>query len=188
MRSRLLIGLGFITLLASVGATTVAAQGERASQPPKEERAQKLLRSDAIDTALETGPATSAGRHPDQHGRSNGHLPPLRKNVKLVSRLRLTDTPGGIADVHYYKGFAYLAAWAPECPNGGIHVVDVRDPQNPRKVGFIPAGEHEDRLRAVTPAHVHTLAKRIFHSGNLTAAFVGPAPAKEDIAKMLTLP
>jgi hypothetical protein len=76
----------------------------------------------------------------DQHGTTADHLPPSSANVKLVSKLELTDLNGGIADVGYFKGFAYLNAWGPHCPGGGgVHVVDVRDPKNPVKVGFLPA-------------------------------------------------
>jgi hypothetical protein len=103
-------------------------------------------------------PAASAlnqSLHPDdQHGQADGHLPPARRNVDLVGRLRLTDTPGGIADVHYYKGYAYLAAWAPECPEGGVHVVDVSNPRNPRKVGFIPAGPEDYVGEGVHTIHI----------------------------------
>jgi predicted Zn-dependent peptidase len=53
---------------------------------------------------------------------------------------------------------------------------------------FIPAGEYEQRLRAVTPAQVHTLAKQIFHPANLTAALVGPVPEQEAIGRMLVMP
>jgi hypothetical protein len=76
----------------------------------------------------------------DQHGTSQDHLPASSANVNLVSKLRLTNEESGIADVGYFKGYAYLNAWAPECPGGGgVHVVDVRDPRNPVKVGFLPA-------------------------------------------------
>jgi hypothetical protein len=79
-------------------------------------------------------------RPEDQHGTLQGHLPPSRANVNLVSKLELTSLVDGIADVGYFKGFAYLNAWAPNCPGGGgVHVVDVRDPKNPVKVGFLPS-------------------------------------------------
>jgi predicted Zn-dependent peptidase len=52
---------------------------------------------------------------------------------------------------------------------------------------FIPAGEYEQRLRAVTAAQVHTLAKQIFQPSNLTAALVGPVPDEKAVAKMLVL-
>lgn len=76
----------------------------------------------------------------DQHGTTADHLPASSANVKLVSKLQLTNLNGGIADVGYFKGYAYLNAWGPHCPGGGgVHVVDVRDPKNPVKVGFLPA-------------------------------------------------
>jgi hypothetical protein len=85
--------------------------------------------------------------NPDHHGPRTGHLPPDVENVNLVSRLRLTNLEGGIADVGYYKGYAYLNAWFPECKatgggGGGVHIVDVRDPANPKKVGFIPSEDN----------------------------------------------
>jgi hypothetical protein len=81
------------------------------------------------------------------HNGLEGHLPPSAENVELVSRLQLTDQDGGIADVGYYKGYAYLNEWFPNCTasggsGGGVHVVDVRNPANPVKVGFLPSEEN----------------------------------------------
>ena len=75
-----------------------------------------------------------------QHGGT--HLPPTARNVQLVGKLRLTSHPGGIGDVAALKGFAYVAAWVRECPNAGVHVVDLRSPPSPKKVAFVaaPAG------------------------------------------------
>jgi hypothetical protein len=88
----------------------------------------------------EDGPRPAA----EQHGGTGGHLPAGSKDVRLISKLRLTDRAGGIADVGYFKGYAYLNAWGPHCPNGGgVHVVDVRDPARPTKVGFLPALPNE---------------------------------------------
>lgn len=71
-----------------------------------------------------------------------GHLPATAVNVELVGKLRLTAVGNGVGDVAARKGFAYLAAWRPECPRGGVHVVDVRTPAAPRKISFVaaPAG------------------------------------------------
>src|SRR5918996_2256432 len=69
---------------------------------------------------------------PGQHGPGTGHLRPTQRNVELLSKLDLT-TPQqeGIADVGYFKGYAYLNArdsTPADCPTaGGTHVVDVRD-------------------------------------------------------------
>jgi hypothetical protein len=94
-------------------------------------------------------------RQTQQHGSPNDHLPGTQKNVKLVGRLKLTSTPGGIADVHYYKGYAYLAKWAPECPSGGVDIVDVHDPANPTKVGFLPAGPEDYVGEGVHAIHLN---------------------------------
>ncbi|MDQ4142297.1 MAG: hypothetical protein M3198_00895 [Actinomycetota bacterium] len=117
--------------------------------------AQTGPRTTTAEGATETGPSKVSDPEDDaQHGPSTGHLPGKRRNVKLVSRLRLTEKDGGVADVHYYKGFAYVAAWNPECPNGGTHVVDVRDPQNPVKVGFLPAGPNDYVGEGVHAIHI----------------------------------
>ncbi len=79
-----------------------------------------------------------------QHGGTDGHLPASSRNVALVGKLKLTEKEGGIADVGYYGDYAYLNAWNPECASrggsgAGVHVVDISDPANPDKVGFLPA-------------------------------------------------
>ena len=76
-----------------------------------------------------------------QHGGMEGHLPPRQENVDLVSELQLTDAEGGIADVTVFKDTAYLGAYSPVCGEGGVHVVDISDVENPEEIGFIPTGE-----------------------------------------------
>jgi hypothetical protein len=94
------------------------------------DRIEQRFRARSNDAALRSDSSTS-------------RLPATKNNVRRISHLDLTDVEGGIADVGYRKGYAYLAAWAPECPNAGVHVVDVRDPRNPEKVAFISSGEHD---------------------------------------------
>jgi hypothetical protein len=121
-----------------------------------------LLATLALAATLGGGPAALA--HPDhspeywnsedggafsryrgQHGADEGHLPATQHNVNLVSKIQLTDVPGGIADVGYYDGYAYLNKFSPECldreggTGTGVEIVDVRDPANPVEVGFLPA-------------------------------------------------
>jgi hypothetical protein len=84
--------------------------------------------------------------------------------MKLVSKLRLTDVEGGIADVAAFRKFAYLNKFSPECasnPGGtgtGVEIVDISKPKRPRNVGFIPAeansylGEGIHVVRADTPS------------------------------------
>ena len=112
-------------LLAVLSAVALAAAGGTAAAIPPQ----------ANSLTPEDGPP--AADH--QHGENTGHLPAGRENVRLISKLRLTNVDDGIADVGYFKGHAYLNAWGPECPNGGVHVVDVRNPRRPTKVGFLPA-------------------------------------------------
>jgi hypothetical protein len=132
-----------LCLLIASGLSVSAGEERERGDVPRE------ARSGPVDTAVETN-------SPDhgQHGNADEHLPGKQNNVELLSTLKLTETPGGIADVHYYKNYAYLAAWAPECPNGGVHVVDVHDPKNPVKVGFIPAGDHDYVGEGVHAIHV----------------------------------
>jgi hypothetical protein len=114
-----------LLLLAAVSVLTLVVTGGTAAAIPPQ----------ANSLTPEDGPP--AADH--QHGENTGHLPARRENVRLISKLRLTDVDDGIADVGYFKGHAYLNAWGPECPNGGVHVVDVRNPRRPTKVGFLPA-------------------------------------------------
>ena len=80
-----------------------------------------------------------------QHDGDGGHLPASRKDVELVGKVDLTGVPGGVADVAAHGRYAYLAAFSPECAGRpgaqgtGVHVVDIGDPAQPRKVGFLPA-------------------------------------------------
>jgi hypothetical protein len=99
--------------------------------------------SDAPLDAPQLGSRTFGG----QHGGAGGHLPPVQRNVKLVSKLSPTSqfgnvVPGQIADLDVFKGWAYLNSWQgehPECNRGGTYVVDIRKPKKPREVTFIPA-------------------------------------------------
>lgn len=98
-------------------------------------------------SAHDESPVDGGDGHADkdeQHGTPGGHLEASSKDVTLVGRLDLTSIPGGIADVAAFGDHAYLNTFAPECINRGgtgtgVHVVDVRDPKNPRKVNFLPA-------------------------------------------------
>ncbi len=122
-------------LLAVLSATLVLAAPALANHPDSG----TPQSDDPID-----GPLPAA--EDDQHGGEAGHLPASAKNVELVGKLdNLTNVESGIADVGYHAGYAYLNAFRPECAGRpgaqgtGVHVVDVRDPANPNKVGFLPA-------------------------------------------------
>ena len=85
------------------------------------------------------------------------HLPASKKNMKLVGKLRLTDVDDAITDVAYLKGFAYLGAWTPTCPDGGgTHIVNVKNPKKPRKVGFAATGTNAYVSEGVHALHINT--------------------------------
>jgi hypothetical protein len=137
-----------LLLLVALSAVTLAATGGTAAAIPPH----------AIGWNPEDGPPPMAAEHPG----GPGHLEPGSHNMKLVSKLRLTNVDGGIADVAAFGDYAYLNNFSPECvANGGsgtgVHVVDISKPKNPTKVGFIPAhansyvGEGIHVVRADTP-------------------------------------
>ena len=94
-------------------------------------------------------------------------LPPTEKNVELVGRLELKGRfgnvdPGQIADLSHKGDHAYLNSWQSEsrgrCDRGGVFVVDIKDPANPKEVGFIASptgtypGEGSQVVSLDTPA------------------------------------
>jgi hypothetical protein len=150
---------GALVVLAFTAGGALSAQRESAQRPDKTDVA-PLERGGKFDGPFASrkarrimrGPHSSfapegdiAPPHRRQHGPAMGHLPPTRENVDLVGKLEPTRrfgqiVEGQIADVTVHKGFAYLNSWdEPTCRKGGVYVVDIRNPRNPREVGFIPA-------------------------------------------------
>ncbi|MFP5299277.1 MAG: LVIVD repeat-containing protein, partial [Actinomycetota bacterium] len=124
MSKRLLASFAVLGLVASLGGTAIARDHT------KQARRERAAAYTAID---------------DNHGTSEGHLPASKENMRLISRLKLTDIPGGVSDVNYLKGFAYVGKYSPACVSNsgtgaGVSVVDVRNPKAPREVAFIRAG------------------------------------------------
>jgi hypothetical protein len=138
--SRFVLNLGLVAGLAFgviTGALPVGTQVETACAHPEH----------YVGGICGVPAATSDSGKGAQHDGPGEHLPPTKHNVDLIGKVELTDVEGGIADVGYYKGYAYLNAFSPECVgNGGggtgVHIVDVRDPASPTKVGFLPAEEN----------------------------------------------
>ena len=99
-------------------------------------------------------PAVAGGHPGQQNGPLTGHLAGQGQSgeFELVSKLRLTDEPEQVADVAVDPDgqYAYLAHWGEEdCgansesggitdPDAGAWVVDIRDPETPKKIAFIP--------------------------------------------------
>lgn len=125
MSKRLIACFAALGLMASLGGTATAKDHQ---QPEARERAE-----------FYSAPG-------DNDGTSEGHLPASKKDMRLISKLKLTDIPGGVSDVNYHKGFAYVGKYAPACTSAGatgagVAVIDVRNPREPRQVSFIRAGE-----------------------------------------------
>jgi PA domain len=138
----------------------------------------RLLLLAALFALLAVGPAAIA-HHPDhgssnkemfpgegiapadQHGMTDGHLPPVDRNVRLVGKAEVTNpagtgNDGRVADVSAYKDHAFLTAFRePTCERAGAHVIDISNPKRPFEVqsAFMEttphnyAGEGSDVLR-----------------------------------------
>jgi hypothetical protein len=101
--------------------------------------------------------------HHAQHGPSDGHLPESSENVDLVGKLKLTSQEGDISDVSALqtgdgRWFAYLGNWGAHCNTGGVHVVDVTDPSNPVRSGFLNSGGTGYVTEGVHALHIDTSA------------------------------
>ena len=134
----------FACAIVALGAASAAV-----AQPSSAARQSKS------DTAGNYGAATTL-----QHGGSNLHLPAKAENMELVGKVRLTDQVDGIADVAVHKQWAYVNAWDGACDGttpatnrGGTHIVDISNPANPVKTGFVaapPDAYHGEGAHAIT--------------------------------------
>jgi hypothetical protein len=122
-------------------------------------RTTSLLALLAILAVMLLGAAPAAA----QHGPTTGHIyadPALDTDgdgdwgkIEFISQVTVHDAePELIADLTAFGNYAYLARWGGEdCagpegggPDGGVYVIDISDPANPREVGFIRT--HQDTL------------------------------------------
>ena len=120
----LLLALGLIISVSAVGAA--------AKTPPPQRTAASTPIAPDVDRAHKHG----------QHGGTDGHLEGGSENVEVVGSLRLTQFAEDISDVTALqtgddRWFAYLGDWGAKCETGGVHVVDISDPSNPVKAGFL---------------------------------------------------
>ncbi|HEU4867936.1 MAG TPA: PA domain-containing protein [Actinomycetota bacterium] len=78
-----------------------------------------------------------------QHGPSANHLPQVQNGVDLVGFTDLFGTneqEGRIGDVSAKGNYAYLTLYyEPQCDRGGIRIVDISDPANPKAAGYVPS-------------------------------------------------
>lgn len=91
----------------------------------------------------------------NQHGGTDGHLIGSGEwgTIDFVSKLTVDPVEEGVvADLAALGNWAYVARWeSADCAgpegrttDGGIYVINIADPNNPKQVGFIPA--HQDTL------------------------------------------
>ena len=97
------------------------------------------------------------------HGGDSDHLPPVSKNVEIVSKLE-PASQGPVAnrqidDLTVHDGFAYLQSGSNCGPaGGGFYAIDIRNPAAPSEVSFTAAapntyhGEGAHAVSIGTPA------------------------------------
>jgi len=122
--------------LGVIASGVLYASATAASPPDDPER-------EAVQRSTSEAPAEGAlDTEDDLHGDLEGHLPPVRNNVKVVGKAAVSNrAPGRVADVTVSGGFAYLASYVgPDCRRGGVYVFDISDRRQPKEVEFIPTG------------------------------------------------
>ena len=128
-----LVRLAGIAAVGLVGALLVPS-ATQAHAPGQS----KLTDDGAINSGKE-----SHDHHSAQHGEPDGHLPPVDHNVATIGNLDLFadgEQPGRIGDVSAYGNYAYLTMYyEPTCGRGGIQIVDIGDPANPKRAGYVPS-------------------------------------------------
>ncbi len=131
----LLATMGLI--LATVAAPAIAGQTTQRAQKTQSRHRVHSPRDQIVDTPTEVHEAQ------DQHGPTEGHLPPSSLNVELVGQADIEGVaPERVADVSAYGNYAYLTVRDPEeCSDAGVAIMDISDPSNPEQVGFIDATE-----------------------------------------------
>ncbi|HKZ25767.1 MAG TPA: hypothetical protein VJ398_08270, partial [Acidimicrobiia bacterium] len=111
-----------------------------------------------------TGDDDFYSAHHEQHGTSAGHLPASSSNVDLVGKLKLVNFNEDVSDVSALqsssngKWYAYLGDWGAKCQTGGVHVVDISNPSNPVKIGFLNSGGTGYVTEGVQALHLNTTA------------------------------
>lgn len=141
-RTRVALSAAIVCLLAGGGAVASAHESRLTD-----------------DGAINSGKEVHAH---DQHGGIEGHLPAKSENVTKIGDLDLfagAEEPGRIGDVSAKGNYAYLIVFRePTCERGGIQVVDISNPAQPKKGPYIPshygtyAGEGSQVISLNTPS------------------------------------
>jgi hypothetical protein len=172
LSARAAIVVAALTVLALAAGSASGDQRQQAGSSAAEAAVPghgSIFSSTSARRLLPNGDFTPALDSMRQHGPVEGHLPPARRNVRLVGKLEPTRAfgpivEGQIADLTVHEGFAYLNSWdEPTCTKGGVYVADVRKPARPREVGFIPA----------LPVTYHGEGAQVFEYNNPEIDFTG---------------
>ena len=142
---------GAVTAASMVAATAAEA-------PPDDEPSKSAVQRSVADRPQKSASDTIAPDHEHRHGESEGHLPPTRRNVKVVGKAPVSDrAPGRVSDVTVFRDHAYLGAnREPSCQKGGVAVFDIGRPSEPREVAFIPTGPSSAVGEGVQVVHLDT--------------------------------
>ncbi len=154
---------GAATVLVSAAVAQAANTGASAKEP----RSEAAPHTSSTVTNLRLGQRSQFSAQSGEGPGAIVGLPPVSKNLDLVSKLTFSRGPGGsiaagqIADLSVFKKTAYLNSWAqpaPDCDRGGIFVVDISNPAAPRETAFLPSepgsyhGEGAHVISVDTPA------------------------------------
>jgi hypothetical protein len=111
--------------------------------------------------------SSSLAEHWNSHGAAGAvpgrsSVPPREEGLDLVGQFDLGGKLGGagrVADVSAKGNYAYLTMfYEPTCGRGGVQIVDIADPANPKAVSYIPShvdtysGEGSQVVTLDTPA------------------------------------
>jgi hypothetical protein len=149
MKKRQLVLLAVLALVVGVVGSADAAR-----RKPERARHDRF-----VDTTRDTDEEIF-GHFSHQHGPSSGHLPPTQENVAVTGKTKLTTKADRISDVAVLGDYAYLGQWAaglpsPQC-RGGAHVVDISNPSDPEKVGFLRSHQDTYATEGVQALHLET--------------------------------
>src|ERR687892_621626 len=143
----------YLAFLAALS-MALGVGGVASGAPPPDDRGGRHEVGDGVvDTPIEEHEAHG---HDAQHGPDEGHIPgPVIENVEQVgvwTAPRTNKKPGRITDVWSLGNFAYLGTFAPPCSGLGVNVVDISDPANPERAGFIPSrpGTRVNDVKVIT--------------------------------------
>jgi len=99
------------------------------------------------------------GAHDHQHAGIDGHLEATNENVRLVGKAKINQDiqDGRVADVGVFGNYAYLGAYyEPNCQKGGVYVVNIKDPANPKQINFIRTSNDSYVGEGVQVIHIDT--------------------------------